>query len=117
MAADVALLRLPLVKRIVILVATLCARLANVTTPPTAVALVVPCRVPLPALRAALTTVLLSLVRKLPYWSCTTGCWANGAPAVALAEGWVWMTSLLAAAGATLTLAEVIDARPKLEKL
>src|SRR5205809_2907643 len=41
---------------IVMLLATLCERLVNVTTPSTVVRLVVPWRVPLPALRAAVTT-------------------------------------------------------------
>ena len=64
------------VKAIVMLVATLCDRLAKVTTPSTAVRLVVPCNVPLPALRAAVTSVLLSelplaALRTLPNWSRT----------------------------------------------
>jgi len=42
-------------------------RLAKVATPLTAVALNAPCRVPLPALRATVTTVELSLLRRLPY--------------------------------------------------
>ncbi len=76
----------------------------NVTRPSAAVRLVVPCNVPLPARRAALTTVLLSIVplavlRRLPNWSCTsiTGCCAKTTPAVAVADGWVRRTSLLAA--------------------
>src|SRR6516225_7586003 len=87
----------------VILVATLWERLLKVATPLVAVALSVPCRVPLPAPRAALTTVLsdtpLALLRRLPNWSRTwrTGCWAKATPAVAPAEGWVWMARLLAA--------------------
>ena len=57
----------------------------KLATPPLAVALVVPCSVALPKLRAALTTVLLSVVRKLPNWSSirTCGCGAKAAPAVA----------------------------------
>src|SRR5215469_2596802 len=85
----------------VMLVATLCERLVKVTRPATAVRLVVPWRVPLPAPRAALTVVLLLLVQALPNWSCRlmTGCWAKATPAVAVLEGWVWMASLLAAPG------------------
>src|SRR5215468_10292552 len=85
----------------VILVATLWDRLVKVTIPAIAVALVVPCKMPLPALRAALTTVLLLLVQKFPNWSCSrmTGCWAKATPAVAVAEGWVRMVIVLAAPG------------------
>ena len=50
----------------VIVVATLCDRLVKVTMPATAVRPVVPCNVPLPAPRVALTTVVLSLLRRLP---------------------------------------------------
>jgi len=57
-------------KATVILVATLCERLEKVATPFVAVALRVPCKMPLPALRAALTTVLsdtpLAVLRRLP---------------------------------------------------
>src|SRR6266853_6877251 len=87
----------------VILVATLCERLMKAARPLVAVALSVPCKVPLPAPRAALTTVLsdtpLALLRRLPNWSrtCRTGCWAKTTPAVALAEGWVWMAKTLGA--------------------
>src|SRR5215472_3107545 len=87
----------------VILVATLCERLSKLAMPLAAVAVSVPCKVPLPAPRAALTTVLsvtpLALLRRLPNWSrtCRTGCWAKATPAVAVAEGWVWMARLLAA--------------------
>ena len=72
------LVRAALLKVMVILVATLCERLIKVTMPATAVRLVVPWRVPLPVplVRAALTTVLLLLVQRLPNWSYTrmTGC-------------------------------------------
>src|SRR6266568_1417992 len=80
-----------LVKSIVMLVATLCARLVKVTTPLAAVTLVAPCKSPLPAARVAVTTVLLSLLRKLPKASSIrmTGCWAKASPAVAVADGWV----------------------------
>ena len=61
-----------------------------------AVRFVVPCRLPLPALRAAVTTVELSalplaVLRTLPNWSWTwmSGCWAKTTPAVAVAEGCV----------------------------
>src|SRR5215467_13819680 len=96
----------------VILVATLWERLVNVTRPATAVRLVVPWRVPLPAPRAALTTVLLLLVQKLPNWSCrrSTGCWAKATPAVAVAEGWVWMAILLAAPGTSRKLPRLAPA-------
>src|SRR5262245_15988345 len=85
----------------VILVATLCERLVKVTKPAMAVRLVLPWSVPLPVPRAALTVVLLLLVQELPNWSCSriTGCWAKATPAVAVAEGWVWMAILLAAPG------------------
>src|SRR5262245_46675202 len=96
-------LRPEALKARVILVATLCERLLKVAIPLVAVALRVPCKVPLPAPRAAVTTVLsdtpLALLRRLPNWSrtCRTGCWAKATPAVAVAEGWVWMARLLAA--------------------
>src|SRR2546426_7726468 len=99
MLPEVALLRLPLVNWIVMLVATLWARLPKVTTPLTAVAAVVPWSVPLPALRVAVTIVLLSLLIKLPNWSSTrmTGCCAKGTLAVALEEGCVRIVNLFAA--------------------
>src|SRR5215470_5860172 len=90
------------VKARVMFVATLCERLLKVAMPLVAVALSVPCKVPLPAPRATLTTVLsvtpLALLRRLPNWSrtCSTGCWAKATPAVALEEGWVWMAKTLA---------------------
>src|SRR2546425_4387635 len=60
-----------LLNRIVMLVATLCDKLVNVTSPLTAVRLGVPCKFPLPSLRLAVTTVLLSALplaalRQLP---------------------------------------------------
>src|ERR1043166_8125629 len=64
--SEVAPVRPLLEKLIVMLVATLWARLANVTTPATAVRVVVPCKVPLPALRVAVTAVVLPLARRLP---------------------------------------------------
>src|SRR5262245_27900220 len=87
----------------VMLVARLWLRSVKVATPSVAVALSVPCRVPLPLPRAAVTTVLsvtpLAALRRLPNWSrtCRTGCWAKGTPAVAVAEGCVRMARLLAA--------------------
>src|SRR6185503_7968636 len=91
---DVALVKLPLVKLMVMLVATLCARLVNVANPFEAVAVSLPCNVPLPALRVAVTTVVLLFVSKWPAASSMriTGCCAKSAPAVAVVEGWVWMT-------------------------
>src|SRR5258706_12405394 len=82
-------------------VATLYARSPNVTRPPEAVTLVVPCNVPLPALRVAGTMVLLSLLRKLPNWSSIrrAGCCAKATPAFAVPEGWGGMTSLVAPPG------------------
>ena len=54
----------------VMFVATLCDRLVKVATPLVAVALVVPCKVPLPEPRAAVTAVLsdtpLAMLRRLP---------------------------------------------------
>src|SRR2546426_3650926 len=88
---EVALVRLPLVNRIVMLVATFCERLVKLTRPLTAVRLVVPCKMPLPAFRLAVTTVVLSLLRRFPNWSSTrtTGWGDNTTPATALAGGWV----------------------------
>src|SRR5262245_14415523 len=101
MVLELVPLRPEALKASVILAATLWERLVKVTKPLRAVRLVVPWSVPLPAPRAALTTVLLLLVQKLPNWSCRrrTGCWAKATPAIAVAEGWVWMASLLAAPG------------------
>ena len=89
---EVALISVPLANWIVILVATLWDRLVKVATPLAVVIVKVPCNVPLPAARAAVTTVLESLLRKLPNTSSIriTGCWAKTIPAVAVAEGWLW---------------------------
>ena len=108
-----------LAKSMLIVVATLCERLVKLTTPLTAARLVAPCKAPLPAFRLAVTTVLLSLARKLPKASSirTTGCGAKATPAVAAAEGWVWIVSRLAAAGLTATVVEVTPARPGLLKV
>src|SRR2546425_3407098 len=80
MLVEVVLERLPLLNRIVMFVATLCDRFAKVTRPLAAVILVVPCKVPLPELRLAVTTVALSALplaelRRFPNWSCT---WITG---------------------------------------
>src|SRR6266404_4682360 len=105
MALELVLLTPEAVKAKVILVATLWDRSMKVATPSVEVAVSVPCRVPLPLPRAAVTTVLLvtplAVLRRLPNWSRTwrTGCWAKGTPAVAVAEGCVRMARLLAAPG------------------
>lgn len=65
MLLEVALVRLPLVNTIVMLLATLCDKLVNPATPLTAARLVVPCSVPEPEPRVAVTT-LVSLKRTLP---------------------------------------------------
>ena len=117
MAPEVALVSVPLVNRMVMLVATVWERLAKVATPLAAVAVRVPWSVPLPAARAAVMTVLLSLVRRLPNWSSIrmAGCCAKATPAVAVVEGCVRIVSRLAAAALTVTLDEVTD--PKLPPL
>src|SRR5678816_658271 len=90
-------------KLMVMLVATLWDKSMKVATPSVEVAVSVPCSMPLPLPRAAVTTVLLvtplAVLRRLPNWSRTwrTGCWAKGTPAVAVAEGCVRMARLLAA--------------------
>ena len=90
----------------------------KLATPPLAVAVNVPCNVPVPAARAAVTTVPLSPLRRLPYWSSIriTGCCAKTTPAVAVLDGWVRMVSLLAAAALTTTLAEVAPVKLPLLK-
>src|SRR5439155_1300763 len=91
MLPEVAVVRPVAVKFSVIVLATVWDRFAKVAIPLTAVAVKVPCRVPLPALRATVITVLLSLVRRLPLASSMrmTGCCARTTPAVAAAEGCV----------------------------
>ena len=73
---EVVSVKVPLANLIVIVSAMLYDRPVKVATPLTAVRLVVPCKAPLPAARLAVTTVLLSLVSKLPDASSTrtTGC-------------------------------------------
>ena len=89
MLEEVAPARPALAKSIVIVLATKCVRFVNATTPLAAVRLVAPCKAPLPALREAVTEVVLSLLQRLPYWSSirTTGCGEKAAPAVTVAEG------------------------------
>ena len=91
---EVVLLKLPLLKLMVMFVATLWKRLVKAAKPFVARAVRVPCKVPLPALREAVTTVLLSALplaalRRLPNlsWTPMPGCWANTTPAVAVGEG------------------------------
>src|SRR5438552_2018360 len=78
-----------LAKSIVMVVATLWDRFVKLAKPLAALAVTVPCKAPLPALRLALIAMPLSLLRKLPNWSSIriTGCWAKATPAVAVAEG------------------------------
>src|SRR5436309_9349757 len=78
-------------KSILMVAIVSCARLVNVARPLTVVTLVVPRSVPVPAFRVAVTVLPLSVVTRLPNWSSTriTGCWANGAVTVAVADGWV----------------------------
>ena len=63
---EVAAVKLPLAKLIVIVAAALGDRSVKVTTPLTADRLVVPCKTPLPVARLAITVVPLSLLRRLP---------------------------------------------------
>ena len=63
---EVAPASVPLANCMVILVATPWDRFVKVTMPLMAVAFVFPRSVPLPTPRLAVTTVLLSLLRKLP---------------------------------------------------
>ena len=63
---EVAAVKLPLAKLIVIVAAVSGDRSVKVTTPLAAVRLVVPCKTPLPAARLAVTSVPLSLLRRLP---------------------------------------------------
>ena len=87
----------------VIVSAVLSARFVNVATPPETVTVGVPWSGPVPLRERAVTTVLLSPVSRLPYWSSSsiTGWVANASPAVAVADGCVWITNLLAGAGLT----------------
>ena len=67
MSPEVAVTRFPLEKVMVIVPAVLSPRPVNVATPPTTVAVAVSRSVPAPLLMVAVTTVLLSLVSRLPY--------------------------------------------------
>ena len=88
---EVAPVKPPVLKSMVRFSALLYERLVKVTTPLTAVRLLVPCREAVPRLRVAETTVLLSLLHKLPNASSirTTGWFAKAVPAVAVVEGCV----------------------------
>src|SRR6185503_13071471 len=65
--AEVTLVRPLLEKLRLMVLATLWERLAKVAMQLTAVAVKAPCKVPAPALRAAVTIVELSVLRRLPY--------------------------------------------------
>ena len=64
--AEVTLVSPLLVNSRLIVLATLCERLAKLAMPPIVVALKEPCNVPLPALRTTLTTEVLLAVHRLP---------------------------------------------------
>src|SRR5438034_1187403 len=114
MLPEVAAVRPVAVKLRLMVVARLWDRFANVATPLTAVAVKVPCRVPLPALRATVTTVLLSLERRLPKASRIriAGAGENVAPAFTVAGGCVCMAKLAAGPGFTVKTALVALLRP-----
>ena len=99
----------------VIVSAVLYDRPLNVATPLVSVTVrLLPCRLDVPVLRAAVTVCVLSLVMTLPNGSSsvTTGCVAKATPAVAVADGCVVMTNWLAAAGLTTMLLEVAEVTP-----
>ena len=75
--------------------AVLSSRSLNVATPPTTVAVIVPVRVPAPVLKDAVTTVLLSVVTRLSYWSSSSSTIGSvsGLPAVTFGYGCVWITN------------------------
>src|SRR6266478_5256312 len=102
----------------VMLVATVWYRFVNVARPFKAEAVAVPCKVPAPLARAAVTIVLLSELIRLPNASSilATGCCAKATPAVALDEGCVWIVSRLAAAGLTAIVPEIALVRLPLVK-
>src|SRR3989442_1517613 len=116
---EVTTVRLEALKSIVMVAMVSCARLVKVARPLTVVTLTVPSRLPAPALRVAVTVVPLSAITKLPNWSSMriTGCWANGAVTVAVAEGWVWTANRVAGAALTTMLPEVAPVKPVAEKL
>src|SRR5439155_23044473 len=74
--------------------------------------LVAPCKVPLPARRLAVTTVL-SLLRRFPNWSSIriTGCGAKATPARAVHDRCVCKVSVLVVSGLTTTMEEVAPAK------
>src|SRR5712671_4569538 len=71
----------------------------------------VPCNVPVPALRDAVTNVFV--LHRLPYMSTThrIGCCANGTPAVAVGEGCVTIITSAGVPGLTVMLLEVAGVR------
>src|SRR6266446_3461160 len=71
----------------------------------------VPCSVPVPASRDAVTKVLV--LHRLPYTSTThsTGCCAKITPAVAVGEGCVIMITSAGVPGLTVILPEVVGVR------
>src|SRR6266446_7979317 len=107
MLLDVIPLRPAAPKSIVMVSALLYERLEKVANPLTAVTLVVPCNAALPALRVAVTTVLLSVLRKLPKASKIriTGAGENATPAVAEAGACVWIARLAAGPAFTVNAA------------
>ena len=111
---DVSGINVPLLKRMEMVSATLCDRLENVTVPLLAVAERIPCSVPVPDKRAAVTTVLLSVVIRFPPASSTLriGCWENATPAVADDEGSVVMRSRTAGPSVIVKVLLVADVSP-----
>ena len=111
MLFDVAVVRPPLVNWSEIVSAVLSARFVNVATPPETVAVASPGAGRSPLASAAVTTVLLSPVSRLPYWSSSsiTGWVANGRPAVAVADGCVWIDQLAGRRRADTTM--LVDVR------
>src|SRR3954471_9387717 len=87
----------------VIVPATSSYRSVNVARPPTRDTVVVPFSGPAPPARMAVTTVVLSPLTRLPYWSSSriTGWIAKAAPAAAVADGCVRMTRVLGVEGLT----------------
>ncbi len=75
------MVRLPLVKLERDGLGPVVGQVVNVATPPDTVAAVVPWSGPVPLASVAVTTVLLSPVSRLPYWSSssTTGWWRTPA--------------------------------------
>src|SRR5206468_4074799 len=115
MLPEVAPLRPLAVKLRFMVVVRLWDRFANVATPLTAEAIKVPCTVPLPALRATVTTVLLSLERRLPKasWIRIAGAGENVTPALTVVGGCVCMAKLAAGPAFTVKTALVALLRPE----